>query len=181
MFILLGDSILNNNAYVSQGKSISDLLIERTSGKTVSLAIDDSQIQYIYRQINNIPNTQNKITTIFLSVGGNDLLSTLTNKSMMILSTIFASYKTLVKSIKINQPSANIVLLDIYYPNNLHFKQYHLIIKECNELLYKYASENNYSVFKISNILTQPTDFTHEIEPSLLGGQKMIESILHSY
>ena len=36
-FVLLGDSILKNDAYVSDGKSIDSLLIERTNGKTISL------------------------------------------------------------------------------------------------------------------------------------------------
>jgi hypothetical protein len=75
-FVLLGDSILKNDAYVADGKSVDSLLIERTNGKTISLAIDHSKIVDVFGQIDNIPDDiNNNFTTVFLSAGGNDILS----------------------------------------------------------------------------------------------------------
>ena len=54
-FVLLGDSILKNDAYVSDGKSVENLLVERTNGKTTCLAIDHSKIVDIYSQVDKIP------------------------------------------------------------------------------------------------------------------------------
>jgi hypothetical protein len=73
------------------------------------------------------------------------------------------------------------VLLDIYYPENMKYKQYHSIIKEWNAMLYEYANKNNYSLLKISNILTKPDDFSFGIEPSSAGGAKLVEAILTNY
>lgn len=188
--ILLGDSIFQNEAYVSDGKSVDKMLLERTNGKTISLAADHSKIVDIYDQVLKIPdNLNSSSTTIFLSAGGNDILThyvddnnDTTNRN--VLGTMFAAYKNLIKSIKNKIPDANIVLLDIYYPENLTYKQYHPIIKEWNEMIYNYASEsknNITSVLKISGILTKSDDFTLGIEPSSIGSQKLVEAIMSSY
>jgi hypothetical protein len=187
-FILLGDSILNNESYVSKGKSICNLLIERTYGKTICLAVDDSKIVNVYNQINKISDDLNyNLTTIFLSIGGNDILSQIENNQTIdqkTLDIIFSTYKKIIKNIQVKLPEAKLVVCDIYYPNNLKYKQFHQYIEKWNELLYNYAREENsgiYSVFKISKILTKSEDFTVDIEPSSIGSQKMVDAILSVY
>jgi hypothetical protein len=185
--VLLGDSILKNDAYVSDGKSVELLLKERTNGKSICLARDDSKIVDIYSQIEKIPNDINtNYTTVFLSVGGNDILTHYVeqennSKDSSILKTIFSAYKKLIKSIKNKLPNANIVLLDIYYPDNIKYKQYHTIINEWNNMIYNYSNKNNCSVLKISGILTGPDDFSLGIEPSSVGSKKLVETILLNY
>ena len=189
-FILLGDSILKNNAYVNDGKSVEELLQEGTNGKTICLAKDNSKINNIYSQVENIPTPlNNNFTTIFLSAGGNDILSHYVEqennvKNTVILDTMFDSYKKLIESIQTKIPNASLVLLDIYYPDSLKYKQYHSIINEWNKKLYNYAlipSNNISSILKVSNILTKSDDFSHGIEPSTYGSKKMVDSILSSY
>jgi hypothetical protein len=183
-FILLGDSILKNDAYVADEKSVDYLLIEKTNGKTISLAVDHSKIVDIFDQINNIPSDlNNNLTTIFLSAGGNDILSYYVDnngdsKDDKPLKPMFAAYKKLVKAIQTKVPQANIVLLDIYYPENMTYKQYHSIISEWNNMIYDYAKTNKYEVLKISSILTKPEDFTLGIEPSATGGAKLVSEML---
>lgn len=186
-FILLGDSILKNDAYVSDGKSVDDLLQELTDGKTLCLAVDNSKISDIYSQIDEMPSEYDKdSTTIFLSAGGNDILDVYvyqennSNDNSM-LGPIFSSYKKLVKTIQTKLPNANIVLLDIYYPENLKYKQYHTIISEWNILVYNYARKNKYSVLRISRYLTKSDDFSFDIEPSAIGSKKIVDTILSSY
>ena len=187
-FILLGDSILKNDTYVSDGRSVNELLKERTNDKSICLAINDSKIVDIYGQIEKIPeNLNTNYTTIFLSVGGNDILSNFVNNNEtiddknLVLKKIFSEYKSLIKSIKKKLPHSNIVLLDIYYPDNIKYKQYHSIINKWNNMIYNYASKNNYSVLKISGVLTSSHDFTFDIEPSALGSRKLVETILLNY
>ena len=189
-FVLLGDSILKNDAYVSDGKSIDFLLSERTDGKTIALAVDHSKIVDVYDQISNIPDTaNNNLTTVFLSAGGNDILSHYVDnnndaKDSTVLKPMFSAYKKLVKSIQNKIPNAKITLLDIYYPDNLTYKQYHSIISEWNNLIYEYAKDNKngiIEVLKISSILTKPEDFTFGIEPSAAGSLKLVNEIMTSY
>jgi len=188
-FILLGDSILKNDSYVSNGQSLHFLLKERTNNKTHCYAVDDSRIIDVYNQIDKIPyNFNNSNTTLFLSVGGNDILRNCVesnaNCNKTDLAPMFSAYKNLVKSIQTKMHNINIVLLDIYYPNNLKYKQYHDLINEWNRMVYEYASEpknNISSVLKISNILTKEEDFTLDIEPSAIGTKKLVDNILTTY
>ena len=186
-FVLLGDSILKNDAYVSDGKSIDQLLIERTNGKTTCLAIDHSKIVDIYSQVDKIPEELNTSqTTVFLSAGGNDILTHYVDQGndstdTSILGTMFAAYKKLIKSIQKKLPNANIVLLDIYYPDNMTYKQYHSVIDSWNKMIYEYATQNGLSVLKISGVLTKPDDFSFGMEPSAIGSRKLVDAILSSY
>jgi len=186
-FILLGDSILKNNAYVADGKSVDILLEERTNGKTICLAMDNSKINDIYDQVYKIDHNLNTpFTTIFISAGGNDILSYYVDREndstdTSALTTFFSAYNKLVNSIQNKLPKASIVLVDIYYPNNLTYKKYHSIISEWNKMIYDYATKNNFSVLKISNILTESEDFSFGMEPSSNGSKKLVDAIMTSY
>jgi hypothetical protein len=183
-YILLGDSILKNNSYVKNGKGIDDILNEKTSGNTKCYAKDESTIVDIYSQLDSIPSDLNKeSTTIFLSVGGNDILNNYADKEVSIkdkkvLDPIFNAYKTLIKSIQTKMNDSKLVLLDIYYPTNIKLAQYKPILEEWNKLISDFASTNNLQVINISNILIESTDFTLNIEPSETGGEKIANNIL---
>lgn len=187
--VLLGDSILKNNSYVSNGKGIDDLLEERTNKKIYSLAENNSKIVDIYLQLDKIPlELNNNNTIIFLSAGGNDILSFYVDQKeditdTSILKPMFSAYKKLIKSIQTRMDNARIVLLDIYYPDSITYRPFHPIVKEWNTKIYQYGNEpsnkiNN--VLKISNYLTQSSDFTMGIEPSASGGEKISDMILQN-
>jgi hypothetical protein len=188
-FILLGDSILKNDAYVSNGKSVENLVAERNQN-IYCFAEDHSKIVDVYSQIDKIPHEfDSPNTLIFLSAGGNDILShyvdqnqDITNTS--VLNPMFSAYKNLIKSIQKRMPQSKIILFDIYYPDNLTYKQYHFIIKEWNNMIYDFAENPKnkiYGVIRISSHLTQNEDFSFGIEPSSSGGQKIADLILGSY
>ena len=186
-FVLLGDSILNNENYVGNGKGVTELFMERTDNKTICLAEDDSKIMDVYNQLDKIPaNTDTYRTTIFLSIGGNDILFHLVeqknNKAETdVLDELFSKYKKLVEQIKTEFPESQLVVLDIYYPNNATYSKYRQVIQEWNQMLYDYASKNSIRVVKISSYLTQPEDFTHGFEPSAIGGEKLVATLLSGY
>jgi hypothetical protein len=187
--ILIGDSILKNNAYVRDGNSIESLLNEKNN-KTLCLAQDHSTINDIFFQINKLPIELNvKNTYVFVSAGGNNILShyvdqnqDITNTS--ILNPMFSAYKNLIKSIQTRLPEAKIILLDIYYPDNFTYKQFHSIIKEWNDMIYDFAENpknNIYGVIRISDHLTKNNDFSFGIEPSSSGGKKIADLIFSIY
>jgi hypothetical protein len=185
--VLLGDSIIKNNSYIKNGKGIDDILSEKTNGNSYCYAKDDSTIVDIYNQLDSIPSDLNKkSTTIFLSVGGNNILNNYVDKEVNVkdtkgLNPIFNAYKNLIKSIQVKMNDSKIVLLDIYYPTNIKLSQYKPILEEWNKLITDFSkdSANNISnVINISNILIDPTDFTLNIEPSETGGEKIADNIL---
>jgi hypothetical protein len=185
-YVLMGDSILKNNAYVSNGKSIESLIQERNNN-LYCFAEDHSKISDIFMQVDKLPIDLNSPNTlVFLSAGGNNILSHYVDQNQditdtSILKPMFGAYKNLVKTIKTRLPQAKIILLDIYYPENLQYKQFHSIIEEWNNMVYDFGSNpknNIYRVIKISSHLTQSEDFSFGIEPSYNGGKKISNLIL---
>lgn len=188
-YILLGDSILKNDAYVSDGKSVENLIAERNKN-IYCFAQDHSQIVDVYSQIDKIPVEFNSSNTlIFLSVGGNDILNHYVDQNQDITNTsvlkpMFSSYKNIIKTIQTKLPNAKIFLLDIYYPDNLQYKRFHSIIKEWNSMIYDFAKNPKnkiHGVIRISSSLTQNKDFSFGIEPSSSGGNKIADLILGTY
>ena len=181
--VLLGDSILKNNSYVSDGKGVDNLLEERNPN-IVSLAVNNSKIVDVYGQINEIPlDINNTSTFIFLSSGGNDILSFYVDQhgdttDTGFLNTMLAAYKKLIKSIQTRMNKCQIVIIDIYYPTSNPFAQYRPIIEEWNTLVRNYARENLLGLLQISQTVTSSEDFTLGIEPSEKGGAKIAQQIL---
>jgi hypothetical protein len=186
--VLLGDSILKNNSYVKNGQSIEDILRENKGDNLYCLALNNSTIVDVYSQIDSIPiELNNENTTIFLSSGGNDILSQYVDKhdsdvsDTHVLNVIFIAYKKMVKSLRAKMNKAKIVLIDIYYPTSNQFSQYKPIVQDWNKMLEKYAREKSYGLIQISKSVTASDDFTLSIEPSEKGGEKIARSILNYY
>ena len=187
--VLLGDSILKNNSYVPNGKAVDNILEERSlkNDKNIelySLAENNSKIVDVYSQINKMPlDINNKSTTIFLSSGGNDILSFYVDQHGDIndtgfLNTMLAAYKKMVKAIQTRMDLCQIVLLDVYYPTSNQFTQYKPILEKWNGLISTYARENSLGLLQISYVVTDNGDFTLGIEPSEKGGEKIAQSII---
>ena len=184
--ILLGDSILKNNSYVENGEAVDSLLTKKSNSKVFSYAEDGSNITDVYSQLDKVPLELNKkTTTIYVSIGGNDILSQYVDRminltNMTSLTMIFSKYVTLIESIKTRFHLCKIVLLDIYYPKSVMYKVYYSLIKKWNEMIDEYVNNTKTTILilKISNILIQDNDFIFNIEPSNIGGEKIANSIL---
>jgi len=155
--VLMGDSILKNNTYVGKGKSVEDLLMEQHEGKMLNLAEDDSTIKDFNEQIKKLPNDLNdKNTTIFVSIGGNDIL----NKYVYVtgadiddftsLYKIYANYKNSLRMLREKFPQPKIMLMNLYYPRSVKYLRYRGLIKKWNDLLFEYQND---SIHEINDIL----------------------------
>ena len=175
--ILLGDSVFNNNSYVEKGKAVNEILNKKADENTtiISLARNDSTINNIYQQLENVNmNFNNKLTTVFLSVGGNDII----NLQQKNLHDIIQQYNNLIDAITTKLPNVKLVLLNVYYPPNE--SKYDSLIDKWNtnlELEYKYNNKNIY-ILNLANLLKEPSDFVFDIEPSIIGGEKIANKIL---
>jgi lysophospholipase L1-like esterase len=175
--ILLGDSVFNNNSYVEKGKAVNEILQKNADENTtiISLARNDSTINNIYQQLENVNiDLNDKLTTVFLSVGGNDIM----NLQQQNLDTTFEKYKTLIGAITTKLPNVKLVLLNIYYPANT--SKYDSLIDKWNtniDLDYEYNNKNIY-ILNLANLLKESSDFVFDIEPSITGGEKIANKIL---
>ena len=173
--ILLGDSILKNNSYVVEGQSVQDILASKTDANVYCFAVNDSTIKDAYSQINLLPQHLNEPSTIlFLSIGGNDILKRSAEGS---LSSIFIEYIELIELIKERMNMAKIVMINLYYPTDERYEKYYPLIKKWNEMVDAYSQDEHIYLLNSSTILIEALDFTSEIEPSAIGGEKLANAI----
>ena len=171
--ILVGDSILKNNSYVLEKKSVENLLTTKTDAHVYCFAVNDSIITDAQKQVNMLPQHLNEPSThIFLSIGGNDIL-----KGIDPVSIIFKQYMDLVDLMKERMDKTKIVLINLYYPTDEKYEKYYSSVKRWNELVGAYAVDNHLKVLDASTILFKEEDFTSEIEPSVIGGEKLANEI----
>ena len=180
--VLIGDSILNNSAYVLANQSVPDLLSKELS-KNVNTAVynfakDGSTITDCYTQLDKISidlNTSN--TTIFLSCGGNNILNSRQKLDTASTITLFKQYSELIQSIKTRVSNAQLYILNLYTPVNTHYTSYHSTIEQWNKLLEDNASSLGYTLIDSSSLLVLEDDFAYNIEPSYKGGQKIVSKL----
>ena len=174
--ILLGDSILNNSNYVNPGESVSDM-IKSKGRKVINVAVDNSKIKDINKQLNRIPSSYNKSNTyIFLSVGGNDILN-LPSQNDEQINELFKEYLKNIKAIKNKFPKSKIIAVNIYHPPSSYYKMYYNSIDLWNKLL-KQNTFEGYNVLNIDEIIKSNNDLVNEIEPSKQGSIKIANAIV---
>ena len=179
--VLLGDSIFQNKNYVPKSKSVEFLLKEKISIPSLVLAQDNAVIYDLPNQYNSMPIDLNENTTnLYISIGGNDLLNLYeheTTNNRELFNMVWELYKKTILVI-ISNTQCNVILTDIYFITDPNFNRYIHMIKKWNSNIYLFAKQHKLKVFKISDILTKPSDFTNSIEPSVIGGNKMVNSFI---
>ena len=182
--ILIGDSILNNNMYVPVGKSVADNIKLLHDNNVIIGAKDGATIDTCYYQFNNtnIINSENYF--LFISIGGNDILNnsfnSLNDDNNKNLDNLKKKYIKLIHFIKEKYPKIKINLLNLYFPTDEKYNKYKKIITEWNEMIYSLSSTNKYNLLRLDNLLINASDFTHGIEPSIIGSEKIAKLIINS-
>jgi len=186
--VLMGDSIFKNNTYVKRGKSVEDILKTLYNGKIINLAKDDEVIKDIYTQINKLPiELNNTNTTIFVSIGGNDILNkyvyseTTDVNNFEKLNVIYLNYKDALSKLREKFPNPKIMLSNLYYPQSVKYLRYRELIKKWNDLLFEYQDDpiNKINdILDVSLLMTDINDFSLCIEPSETGGMKIAKQII---
>jgi hypothetical protein len=181
--VLIGDSMLNNSNYVSQGESVPDLLSNKLIGTAAvyNFAKDGATIADCYAQLDKISsNLNNSNTTIFVSCGGNNILNSRGPTDSDYVTNLFGQYSELLKSVKVvaSNTNADIYVLNLYTPTSGHYTSYHSAIDQWNQLLDDNAFSLGYTVVKTSSLLTVDEDFTYGIEPSYKGGKKLVSKLV---
>jgi len=177
--ILMGDSVLNNSNYVSSGKSLYDILNIKMSN-VLNVAKDESTINDLYIQLDKIPIELNKPETyIFISAGGNDILSKNTKLTNKDIKQLFDTYMDFVKALRVKLSNAKINIMNLYLPTNPRYQSYKKIIDKWNSLLNEYSSKigEMYNVVDLNSLLTTPEDFIYDIEPSETATEKIAHLI----
>ena len=188
VIILVGDSILDNERYAQE--SITDNLLlqkETNEDQIICLAEDNSTIgSTMSFQIPDLTKEEkynHQSTYIFVSVGGNDILQKIvyrddSQKTPDTLYNIMNDYYNFVANISEKMNNANIILMTLYYPQASHYRKYDAVIKEWNIRVKECAKKYHCRVLDLSSFMTESEDFSHDIEPSDIGGKKLTENMI---
>ena len=179
--ILMGDSILKNNTYVTKGNSVEEQLHELHKNSLV-IAEDGSTVYDLDRQYNKLKDVNiNSDTYIVISIGGNDLLHAYAFndiKNHHDLNDIFDRYIKFIKKIK-NMYKCNYIFCTIYYPKNKSFLRFYDLIELWNAKLCNYVStQPNDNILYLDEEFDKEKYFTHDIEPSKYGSKIIVDMIL---
>jgi hypothetical protein len=173
--VLVGDSLLRNDAYVPYGESVSDWL--RLDLPCITVAFDGATIQDVYTQIEHIPlavNTPN--TTVVLSVGGNDFLQNYTllqtGTNDLYLQKTFEAYMVLLESLQKKFHQTTLVVLNLFCP--VTKPNMCALTDKWNRMLSQYASTKNIKVVPVA----ASDKSANGIEPTSEGGQAIAKSII---
>lgn len=174
--ILMGDSVLNNSNYVSEGKSVYDNLKTKLNN-VLNVAKDGATINDLYLQLDEIPiELNNTKTYIFISAGGNNILNKQTNTD---INQLFTNYLDFLRALRVKLSNVQINIMNLYLPANPRFQSYKKSIDEWNNLINKNSSNvgEMYNVIDINSLLTNSSDFVYDIEPSESGSEKIANII----
>jgi hypothetical protein len=184
--ILIGDSMLNNSAYIdvdnnNKEQSIPGLIKESGTVTLYNYAKDGAVIDDCYSQIDHIT-TATKDTICFISIGGNNIVNEY-NKGIVdkqFINTLFQKYSKMALTIKRTFPKISIYLLNIYKPPNPKYSKIYDSIDQWNSLIGEFARKNGFKIIQTNILLTSADDFIYDYEPSKTGGQKITDAILTS-
>jgi len=179
--VLIGDSIFDNQPYVPEDKSVKAYLTEKTKIPNLMLAKDEATCSDTMIQYKHIPeefNTPN--TALFISMGANDILNSYENDSVQDdgkFNLIWNSYKNNILHIK-DTTTSKIVLTNVYYVTDPLYSKYLPMTRTWNKKIQVFAKQENINVLDLSKSLTKSRDFTNGIEPSVIGGELLVNSLL---
>jgi len=190
-FVLLGDSIFDNESYVGEHgfpviKYLQDLLGE--DSKANLLAVDGHVIKDVYRQAKKIPKGTSQI---FLSVGGNDITRHLyfLEQPVNSVAEVLLEFNRLVEEFQedyfkllqhLNSLQIPLTTCSIYncsFEPDLTQVCVETALRMFNDAIIQSAYELSVPYIDLRIVCTDPSDFVEEIEPSNFGGKKIAEAL----
>jgi hypothetical protein len=193
--VLLGDSILDNAAYVpGRRPAVIDQVRSRLPAGWLAtlLALDGSVINDVNRQLDALPHDA---THLVLSAGGNDALAQVgtlqkTVKSvghgLRVLAEVCerfeGDYRRLLASIRDHGLAAGVcTVYNPSLPDLVTRREVVAALGLYNDCIIRVAREFKFPVLELRAICTDAADFVAQIEPSLRGGAKIAEAICQNF
>jgi len=178
--IFLGDSILNNSNYVDSSETVLYQFEHLVNTNIIMKAEDDAKLYNFNKQYSFLLNDNkynNNNTYIIISIGGNDILG-LTNKvssnNNSEFNELIKKYNEEISLLHKKLPSANILLVGLYYPIDTRFSIYKDLITKWNSNMVGLG----YPVIHLDILITNNDDIVSSIEPSPIGSKKIANAIL---
>lgn len=186
--VLLGDSIFDNARYVpGQPCVIEQLRAEVRPAEATLLAHDGDVVADVVRQLAALPATA---THLVISVSGNDalrqrsLLSRDVDNAAAVLgelatirSRFTTAYRQMLQAVLARRlPTAVCTIYDSNLPPN-EKPLADVALTVFNDAILRCAADAGVPVVDLRRIFRAPADYANPIEPSVVGGGKMVKVI----
>lgn len=191
--VLLGDSILDNAAYVRSGGDVTSMLRARLAAghKATLLARDGAVIEGVHQQLRYLPEDG---TDLVVSAGGNDALratGVLTEPAgsvaaalgeiLVVRDRFAALYGTLLDAVEGTGKRARIcTIYDVWLPDVEQRRIANLALGVLNDVVTREAARRRLPLIDLRVMLTRQEHFANAIEPSESGGELIADAIVHS-
>ncbi len=188
--VLLGDSILDNGAYVASGSDVlSQLRARLPEGWQATLnALDGAVIAGVLIQLERLPRGA---THLVISAGGNDALrgsGVLMQPAGSVMEALLkvgevrdafqASYRTMLERVAATRlPVALCTIYDVPLPDPLQRRLANLALGVLNDVITREAARRRLPLIDLRVIFTDPDDYANAIEPSGKGAGKIVTAI----
>jgi lysophospholipase L1-like esterase len=185
--VLLGDSILDNGAYVRRGEPdvVAQVQAKLPQGWTATLcAVDGAVTSGVASQLSRVPADASHLV---VSVGGNDALRSSgilrdPARSVAEVITKFAavqdefarSYRAMLDKILDRRlPTALCTIYDARFPDPQEQRLVVTALSIFNDVITREAFSRRLPLIDLRLICDEPDDYANPIEPSAKGGDKI--------
>jgi lysophospholipase L1-like esterase len=196
--VLVGDSILDNGAYVApQGEVLAKLTSRMPAGHEATLlARDGAVIDGIRLQLARIPNNA---TNLVISAGGNDamrstgifmerasIVADALAKVLTIRDAFADAYRGLLDEVQsLGLPVAICTIYDVLLPNPEQRRVANLALGVLNDVITREAASRRLPLIDLRVMFTREEYFANAIEPSEKGSEliaaAVVQALAHDY
>jgi hypothetical protein len=188
--VLLGDSTLDNAAYVGDGPAVVDQ-VRRTlpeGWRATLLAVDGDRIGDVHRQLGRLPEDAGHLA---LSVGGNDLLAEAgvlggpagtVGMAVLTLAAVRdrfeAEYADLLKAVvATGLPAVVCTVYEPRFPDPEQRRAAAAALCLFDDAIVRAARLAGLPVLELRAVCSEDSDFANPIEPSSAGGDKIARAL----
>ncbi|CAO4152690.1 GDSL-type esterase/lipase family protein [Methylorubrum extorquens] len=188
--VLLGDSVFDNAAYVRGGPDVVQQLRTMLSegSQATLLAVDGHVISDVPRQLSRLPGNA---THLVVSVGGNDALrasgvierpTRSVAEALHLLAEVQERFQTAYTAMldavqAAARPTALCTIYDPRYPDSQRRRLIKTALALLNDVITREAFTRRLSLVDLRLLCNEDADFANPIEPSMQGGQKIVQAI----
>ncbi|HVF57542.1 MAG TPA: SGNH/GDSL hydrolase family protein [Pyrinomonadaceae bacterium] len=192
--VLLGDSTLDNAAYVRGGPPVIRQLRSKLpqAWQATLLAVDGSMTQHVHSQLDKIPPDAGGLV---VSVGGNNALANVnilgeSARSAAEVLTRLAdageqfrqAYREMLGAVlACKLPTAVCTVYDPNFPDPLLQRIAGTALTVFNDVIIREAFEAGVPIIDLRLVCSEAEDYANEIEPSVAGGAKIAGAILRLF
>jgi hypothetical protein len=189
--VLLGDSILDNGAYVDPGHSVVEQLgaLLSGSGRATLLARDGSIISSVGAQLASVPADA---SLLVISAGGNDALRATAvfetpthtvGDAVIELRTIVrefaANYEAMLdRATTTSLPTVLCTIYDVQFDDDRLGEVGNTALGLLNDAITRAAARRLLPVLDLRVMFSERADYANAIEPSVQGAGKLARGIL---